>query len=175
MSQTAKTTGPEMIRKITLRNVGCDVATMKQTVRKIENDGDSVPAVRIVGIASGFKPGATDKGDYLLLLGEFSAVNLMTGAQFASGRAILPNFLSDSLGAVLQNGGSAEFALEIGVRRKDSAVAGYEYTARPLVESKSSDRMAELIAAASKDMPALLAPEPKADAPKAPAKKGGKK
>lgn len=146
-----------LIRKITLRNCGCSQKVLKEHVAKVK-DGESVPALRVVGIATAYKPGQTDKGEYLLLIGEFSAVNLLTGSQYASSKAILPNFIAESFAPVLDRSGNVEFALEILVERNDSAVTGYQFNARPLMESKASDRMAELIALASQDMPALPAP-----------------
>lgn len=144
-------------RKITLKNCGASQKVLKEQVSKVKN-GETIPVMRVVGIATGYKPGQTDKGEYLLLLGEFSAVNLITGGQYQSAKAILPNFIAESFQPVLDRNGNAEFALEVLVERKDDAVAGYQFVARPLMESKSSDRMAELIAIASKGLPALPSP-----------------
>lgn len=146
-----------IIRKITLRNCNISAKNVKDSVASL-GEGETKPLLRVVGIATGYKPGQTDKGEYLLLLGEFSAVNLLTGAQFQSAKAILPNFIAENFAPVLERNGSAEFALEIGAQRNDSAVTGYVYTVRPLMESKASDRMAELIAIASKELPSLPAP-----------------
>lgn len=151
-----------IIRKITLRNCAIAIKNVKEAVAKA-GEGVHVPLLRVVGIASGYKAGQTDKGEYLLLLGEFSAVNLLTGAQFQSGKAILPNFISENFAPVLERQGSAEFALEIAAERDDTAVTGYKYSVRPLMESKASDRMAELIAIASKDMPVALPAPASAD------------
>jgi hypothetical protein len=144
-------------RKITLKNCGASQKVLKEQVGRVKN-GETIPVMRVVGIATGYKPGQTDKGEYLLLLGEFSAVNLITGGQYQSAKAILPNFIAESFQPVLDRNGNAEFALEVLVERKDDAVAGYQFVARPLMESKSSDRMAELIAIASKGLPALPSP-----------------
>jgi hypothetical protein len=161
----------EMLRKITIRNCGFDVKTIKEAVEDLK-DGEKIALLRVVGIASSAKAGQTDKGEYLKLMGEYSAINLQTGEQFTAGQCILPNFISDQFAGVLAQHGSAEFALEIGAKADASSVTGYTFTVTPLVESKSSNRMQELIDAAVTNVPMLEAPKPKA--PKAAAKKSKK-
>jgi hypothetical protein len=112
----------------------------------------------VFGIATGYKPGQTDKGEYLLLIGEFNAVNLLDGSRYSAAKAILPNFIAENFQPVLDKNGSAEFALEILVQRSDTSVTGYQFVARPLIESRASDRMAELAAQAMKGLPALAGP-----------------
>lgn len=157
----------EMLRKITIKTVGFDAKTIKATV----DEQDKAALIRVAGIVNAAKPGQTDKGEFLALIGEFSALNLQTGEQFSSGKCILPNFIADQFGAVLQQHGTAEFGLEIGAKKDDSAVTGYTFTVRPLVESKSSNRMQELIQTISAEAPALPAPSAKPSAAKKKARK----
>jgi hypothetical protein len=140
----------EQLRKITLRNIGLDQATINAAL-----DGQTKAALaNVAGIVSAGKPGQSDKGEYLKLIGEFRAINLLTGEQFSSAACILPNFIADQFRPVLEQNGSVEFALQIGARVNDRSVTGYEFTVTPLVESRSSDRMAELIQAATASLPA---------------------
>lgn len=151
----------EMLRKITIRNCGLDVATIKDLIAGV-GEGEKIDLLRVVGIVATAKAGQTDKGEYLKLIGEFSAINLQTGEQFVAGQCILPNFIADQFAGVLAQHGTAEFALEIGAKSDKSAVTGYTFTVRPLIESKSSNRMQELINTAASDLPMLEAPKPKA-------------
>ena len=151
-----------ILRKITLSKMGCDVKTIKAAVAEVD-EGDTITLARVFGVASGYKSGQTDKGEYVLLLGEFSGANAITGETFASAKAILPTFIAENFVPVLQQHGNAEFAIEIGAKRSDSAVTGYEFTMRPLTESKSSDRLAALMQQAA-SIPMLEGPS-KADRP----------
>ena len=64
-----------------------------------------------------------------------------------------------------------EFGILIGAKANATSVTGYEYTVRPLVEAKVSDKLGALIAAAGLDAPvALPAPAAQAPAAEAPAK-----
>lgn len=164
----------EVLRKITLRNLGCDIATIKGLIAQVK-EGEKVVLARIVGIASGYKTGQTDKGEYVKLLGEFRAVNLQTGESFQSPQAIIPSFIAENFLPALQASGTVEFAVQVDAKAKATAVAGYEFTMTPLVESKASDRMTELMAIAGKGLPALPAPAaPPSPAAKAAAKKKAK-
>lgn len=132
----------EMLRKLTIRTVGFDVATVKMAL----GTEPAVALLRIAGIAQEGAPGQTDKGEYLKLKGEFRATNLITGQLFEAATAILPSFITDRISTALK-GGPVEFALEIGVKADPTSVTGYQYTAQPLVEAKPSDRLAGLLQA----------------------------
>jgi hypothetical protein len=82
---------------------------------------------------------------------------LLDGAQYGSAIAILPNFIAESFIGVLSLHGTAEFALEIQAKSDTSAATGYVFVSKSLLESRPSDQMAKLIAAASKDLPKMLA------------------
>lgn len=162
-----------LARKLTLKNIGLDMKTVKGAVANIA-DGTTVAIGRFWGIATEGRAGSTDKGPYLVLIGDFEAVNLVQDRKFKSSRCILPAFVSDSFHVVLKEYGKVEFAIEIGATRRDDAITGYEYVAQPLMEAQASDRMKELSAFALEGAPeslALAAPEV---APKA-AKKAAKK
>ena len=87
----------EMLRKLTLKNCGFDVATIKLALEGKR----SVELVKIAGVTTKAQPGQTDKGEYLKLIGEFRAVNLISGEVFESGVCLLPNFISDRIAGAL--------------------------------------------------------------------------
>jgi len=147
----------EILRKITLAKCGLTVASLKTAVGKVK-EGEIVPVLRVVGVANGYKPGATDKGEYVVLLGEFQATNLIDGHIYSSPRAILPTFVAEAFVPALQQHGNAEFALDVGARRNDKAITGYEFTMRPLMQSRSSDRLTALLESVAKTTPVLPAP-----------------
>lgn len=166
----------QVIRKITLKNVGAAVGKIKELISAVK-EGEIVNLARIVGVANGFKTGQTDKGEYIKLLGEFRAVNLIDHSDYQAPQAIIPSFIAENFVPALQASGTVEFAIEVNAKRDDSSVTGYTFVMTPLIESKPSDRMRELLAIAGKGLPALPAPAPTpSPAPaKSTAKKGAKK
>lgn len=157
----------EILRKITVKTAGgWTIAKIKEamTAAKLE-EGQSVALSKIVGKTTGVKTGQTDKGEFFKLSGDFYATNLHTGEVYQSGACILPNFIAETLVSALAQSPSVEFGVEIGVKRADNAITGYEYTVKPLVQAKPTDTMMALLAAAgidpasqTKALPAAAAP-----------------
>lgn len=145
----------EALRKLTIKTAGFDIAATKEAV---DAGKGKAALLNIAGIVNSAKPGQTDKGEYLKLIGDFRAVNLQTGEQFESSQAILPNFIADQFAGILSQSGTVEFALQIGAREDKSSVTGYQFTVAKLIDSKPSDRMQELIAASMKNTLALPPP-----------------
>ena len=137
----------EIVRKRTIKSCGFDVATIKEAL----GDKKAVGLLRIAGITNAAQPGQTDKGEYLKLLGQFRATNPATGETFEASTSILPNFITEPLAAALGQSDEVEFALEIGVKANATSVTGYEFTVKPLVEAKVSDKMGALLASAKFD------------------------
>jgi hypothetical protein len=155
----------EILRKLTIKNCGFSVAVIKEAL----GENASVELLKIVGISKSAQPGQTPLGDYLKLIGTFKAVNLITGVVFVASSCILPNFVSEGIGAALLDGDNVEFALQLGVKAKPTSVTGYEFTVRPLIEAKANDAMEKLLALSGFNE----TPAPALEAPKA-AKKGAK-
>lgn len=162
-----------LARKITLKNIGLTKDEVKKAVDGVK-ESETVQIARVIGVATSYTTGQTDKGAFVKLAGDFRARNILTGAEYRSGACILPSFISDAFVGVLQQHGKAEFALAIGATRRDDAITGYEYTAMPLIESTSSDAMQKLENAAFADLPAPVA-APALEAPKPRAAKAAKK
>jgi hypothetical protein len=146
----------DYIRRITIRNCGLSVADVRAAANKAE--GKNAPLLRVAGYTSEAMQGQTDKGEFTRLLGEFQAVNILTGQAFSSGQCILPSFVADQLAAALRVSNEVEFAIEIGVQSDDTALTGFVYTARPLLQPSTDSRLSKLLARAGMAA-ALPAPE----------------
>ncbi len=157
----------EILRKLTIKTAGFDVTAVKAAL----GDNKTADLLKVVGITTEARPGQTDKGEFIKFGGTFRAINLQTGEAFEASTAIFPNFIADSLAAALAQSQEVEFGILIGAKANATSVTGYEYTVRPLVEAKVSDKLGALIAAAGLDAPvALPAPAAQAPAAEAPAK-----
>src|SRR3954464_1880890 len=94
-------TGQKLLRKLTIRTcVGTkgDILAAAMTGRGDDKatTGKAVPIMRVMGAVSGFRPGESDSGPYVKLLGQFKAVNLLTGEEFSNvSTCILPAVISD--------------------------------------------------------------------------------
>jgi hypothetical protein len=167
----------EILRKLTLKNAAASVADIKKAVAQVEN-GQSVPLLKVAGVVAGFKADQSDKGEYLLLLGEFFGLNLLDGSQYSSTKAILPNFIAENFIPVLRQNGTVEFSIEIGAKRDDSRITGYTFVAKPLREAEASTKLASLAATLGVSLAtapaALAAPAAAAPVPEVQAWKDGK-
>lgn len=153
----------EILRKITIKTCGnFSIARIKEVIAAARlEDGQSAPLLRIAGQSTGAKTGQTDKGQFTKLLGSFIGTDMTTGALYQSGQCILPEFIGGTLGSALMGGESVRFAFQIEARRKDNAITGYEFVIKPLIDTKPTDAMAELMSLAGikvPDAPALAAP-----------------
>lgn len=155
----------ELLRKLTVKNCGLTVAAIKKAIEPLEN-GKGIALLKVVGKSSTAMSGQTALGPFIAFGGDFFAINLTSGEAFKSGKCILPNFIAEPLENALRESPSVEFALEIGAKKNDTSVTGYEFTVRPLIESKPSESIASLLMAAGVEVPKLAAPAP-ADSPAA--------
>lgn len=154
---TIKTCGDFTVKKIKelLDTRGPTVEKDGKTIPGPVAEGEVVPLLKVVGESNGAKTGQTDKGTFTKLLGNFVGTDLTTGALYQSQVCILPEFIGGALGAALTGGAPVQFAFEIGAKRKDSAVTGYEFVVKPLIAAKPTDKMLELMNAAGIAPPAL--------------------
>lgn len=133
----------EILRKITLKTSGLD----KTAIQAALGNAKAVDLLKIVGVTTSATPGQSDLGEFVKFNGQFQAVNMVTGEQFGSTVAILPNFIAQQLASALAQSSEVEFGLLIGAK-KSASVTGYEYTVKPLVEPVVSDKMGKLLEAA---------------------------
>ncbi|NBO39765.1 hypothetical protein EBU99_14460 [bacterium] len=118
----------ELLRKITISTCGFDKTAINAAIA--QNGGVETDLLKIAGVTTKATPGQTDKGEFVKLMGEFRAINLVSGELFNSAACILPNFVSDAIAAALEQSNEVEFALMISAK---------------LVEAKASDKLAGLL------------------------------
>mgnify|MGYP003532524191 FL=1 len=127
-------------------------------------DGTAIDLIKIAGEATGAQTGQTDKGQYTKLTGSFIGTDLTTGELFSSKACILPEYIGSQLGDALltagDNGSSVQFAFQITAKQKASAITGYEFGIKSLMQSAPTDQQARLMALAG-----ITAPAPKLKAP----------
>lgn len=142
------------VRKITIKEVFGDRAAVRACAEKAK--GKVANLFSIVGVVDGVKPGSTDKGEYLRLIGTFEATNLESGEVFQSGAAILPNFLSEGVGAALMrpNASAVQFAIVIGAKTDEKSVTGYVYTGENLMPPSEHSPLVALKGQLEKLLPA---------------------
>lgn len=156
----------EPLRKITVKTVcgGKDADVKAAMLEKVMKDKTKVHSImRVWGVATRLKPGASDLGPYVKFNGQFRALNIETGEVFRSAAMLLPKFLEEELAGAMGAGESAkasEFALEIGVKYDKTAATSYVYTADSLVQMAESDQMKQLEQRIRDDNPKAL-PAPK--------------
>jgi hypothetical protein len=153
-------------RKLTLRTIGLT----KGAIGKALPEKGAIALARFAGETSEAKTGQTDKGEFVRLIGQFFAVNLITGEQFTSSQAILPTFISEPLAAALRTSESVGFSIEISAEPDERSAVGYRFGVKALNETAPNDKVRRLMLAAG------IKPEAAADADEAEAKpaKGSK-
>jgi hypothetical protein len=123
----------------------------------------SVKLLRVYGVIAKTRAEASDLGPFVRFLGEFEAVNLLTGEMFSAPACILPKFLEDQLAPACEpDKMPVTFAVEIGAVYNKDVPTKFMYTAQPLVETVSSAPMKQLKEQLSKL--ALPSPREKAKA-----------
>lgn len=161
---STETVGAVLLRKITIKDVCGHVGELLEEMMKLKNargSYETLPLLRVYGIARRFKVGETDKGEFVKFIGQFAAVNLRTKKEFQSGQCILPMFVGEQIHAAMQGASGEEmnesqWAFEIGAHFDSTAVTKYVYDIRPLKEPGQSDALALL--RQSVDARALAAP-----------------
>lgn len=156
----------EILRKLTIKSAGLTVEAIKESlISGKDAEGKATyhasrDLLKIAGIVSSAKPGSTDKGEYLKLIGQFTAINLVTGETFNASQCILPDFVTAPMGDALKQNGEVQFGVLIAAKHAPTAVTGYQFGVRPLIEAKPTDAMQALLAATgiADDLPALAAP-----------------
>lgn len=161
-----------IIRKITLKAIGCDPAIAAR-----ENRSVNLAIFRGVAKVAQYKE--TDYGMSIALKGEFAATNLETGEEFEANTMYVPKFVEATFEAALmgEQKTEVEFAFIVTAnpaKRKDGTM-GYEYGVKSVVDPAKSDAMKRLDAATAEylkqEAPALPAPKAEETAEN----KGGKK
>lgn len=141
----------DRIRKITVKTV-CGKVNFEEVMERKQID-----LMAVYGVARGMSPGASEHGPYVAFIGDFRAVNLKNGEEFASAKIIMPKIIEEQI-AGAGPGGSGDkeikFAFQLGVKYDAEAATKYVYTFRPLLETADASVMDELRGAVTKALPA---------------------
>lgn len=149
----------QIIRKITIKTCGdFTVKRIKELLLaaggrdengnpKMPDDGTTVDLLKVAGMATSASTGQTDKGQFTRLTGTFVGTDLITGELYQSGQCILPEYIGSQLGAALlmADDTAVQFAFKIGAKAKENAITGYEFIVVPLMESRQTSAMVELM------------------------------
>lgn len=144
-AEKVKSAKAKPLRKITLAIVCGKVKGNAELMKEIISaDGQAIPLMDVIGIATKAKPGETDKGEFVRFVGQFRAVNLKTGEVYAAPACILPNFLAEEIHGAMtvnENVQNAQFAFRIGVFYSPESLTQYQYTADPLIAPAEADAL----------------------------------
>ena len=142
-----------LIKKITTKTVCGDIKKLAKPLK----DGEGMDLVRVFGVARDIKTGESDYGPWTKFLGNFQAINIVSGEEFKSTACMLPDTASELLEAALQNEGVNEvnFAFDISIKGDSNSTIGYQYVCSPLLEDNDSDPLAKL----ASSLPKLPAPK----------------
>lgn len=124
--------------------------------------GETLAVMRVIGSAVGVKEGESNFGHWRALMGQFRAVNAMSGEVFEAPILYLPEVaLTPILVSLSQPGARAvEFAIDISVKYVNNNKPGgvpYEYTWTPLLAPGADDPIARLEAQIAATAQAKLA------------------
>lgn len=158
----------ELQRKITVKGCGWDKKSINAAFAAANlEDGGKLELVKVVGIVNKKQAGSTEMGEFVKLIGQFTAVNLQTGEQFMAPTCILSDQVAGPVAAALDEGNlEVQFGVKISARKQESAATGYAFAIEPLLEVKPSNAMQALLEKAGvTTAPALAAPETSAAAP----------
>jgi hypothetical protein len=155
-------------RKLSSKDiVGEDTRLLwKRKVKESAAEGkifNRIDLYKIGGVVARFDEVPSPYGESCRLIGDFVAINTMSGEVFRSNRAFLPAIMADTLvSAVSQadKGSVVQFGYQVSIIEDVKSATGYVYTFEPLLEANESNQMlkiAEVIGATAERM--LPAPE----------------
>ncbi len=145
----------KQVRKLSIKIV-CGGVDVEQVFKD-----KSIDLMDVYGVITRSTLVTSDYGDSVKFGGQFRAVNLATGEMFSSTVLYLPKFLEDELAGAMPEGGTAEFAVRIGVEFNKESATKYIYIAKSLVEPKEMDQFKALELKVNSAVKALPAPKPK--------------
>jgi len=154
----------EFINKITNVKIGCGKAAIQEAMREQEGP---IHAYRVIGRCEGFEIVPTDNGESNKYIGQFEGINAITGEVFRSKALYLPPLASDILEDQLLNTNEKdptiteverqtkagkvrkgniytfknqiEFGIDISATPAPTSATGYEWGAKPIIETKQED------------------------------------
>lgn len=162
-----------IVSKLTLKSV--DAQPKRGAFGTAEAPLDPKKLVIFFGRATKWDTMTSQYGESYRFHGNFEGVNAETGETYKSSKLFLPEVVASLLANQIDaaDGEAIDFALEIGARFADSTF-GYEYTVKPLVETKGADELESLRSLVAPNVAKLLEGAKTPAAEKAP-KKGATK
>jgi hypothetical protein len=89
--------------------------------------------IKLIGILYQIKSGTTELGQYVKLIGDHEATNLITGVKIRATVCKLPKFITNALklpaGYYRKQKGSISYAINIGIEYDQAAPRGFNYFA----------------------------------------------
>lgn len=132
----------EILSKITMKTI------VGGEVKQLLGDNESIDIAQIIGYVTGEVKGdrPTTFGENVWLSGEFKAKNILNGNTFYAPKFYPPEVAHNILVAQLQGvtDPKIQFAFIIGIK-KSTAVIGYSYTIKSLIEPKEDNNPFALI------------------------------
>lgn len=107
-------------------------------------DGQIRYVYKVGGTINGVKDGVSTYGPWYKFIGEFLAIDMITGEEIRSTAVCLQEPLQGLILDQLKSDSTVEFAAEIGLRKRDDLEVGYEYIMRPIVAPKEPDHISRL-------------------------------
>lgn len=155
-------------RKLSSADImGEDVRVLWRRLRKEDPKLQQKQLYKITGISSTYDEVPSPYGETQRLIGDFIAINLLSGEVFRSNRCFLPGIMKDSIIAAINSaakGDAVQFAFLVSITDDADNVknaVGYIYTFETLIEMAESNQMKELAKMIGVDTkPALPAGEP---------------
>lgn len=121
------------------------IKTVYGTVKPASVPAEGIlPIARVYGIATKTKTGMSDNGDWTALIGEFEAVNVVTGESFSSSKAFLPAAAQGAIEVAMDaTDKPVEFAYEIGLRFAENDY-GYIFDVTAIQSPNQKDSLSKL-------------------------------
>lgn len=151
----------KLLKKITAKDVLGPVLDVVKAM-KVSTQQE---CYAVAGIARGYETGMSNYGEWVRFVGDFQAVNYLTGEEMRGAKAHIPDVLKDAILAgigelegVVQSTPAGnitkytlespiEFAFKVEIARKEDNEDGsvsYEYITSPLTEMAANDGLAHL-------------------------------
>lgn len=161
--------GSEVGRKISVKELGWDKASILQTV--LANTDEKHPLARFMGVASGVKPYKIKEGERAGevaygLMGQFEGENLITGEALQGSVLYLPGYVNDMVVAALTSSddvASVRIAFDIYAAYDKDTATSYVFTANDLLNTRLTgvDEVKEALKALPKPAAVAALPAPK--------------
>jgi hypothetical protein len=139
-SKTAKKNdGPEMMRRISARDICGDVAKL------VKDAGQPIDLFHIYGLADGTKTKTTSYGDAVAITGMIEVVRCEDGEVLMGAVAYLPepagSSIAERVKAIKVQGENVQFAMTIGVKPDAKSSKGYVYTMKPFLKPEQRSQL----------------------------------